>query len=181
MWDEQTHQSFLKMIRSHWRGGHLGLFEDRGSPHTAEDSMELAKDLQLGIRFLPTATPKLNAMDHLWRHVKRDALGDRATESIDQSADSACQYILQLRRRQRLQKAGGVIRQLLVNKLICCERIFCSLLKVATSLDNSASPAAESSSRSNACLLIRQWPATFSPGIRPLSNSVYNSPTVTCR
>ncbi len=106
VWDEQTHQYFLQMIHSHWRGWHIVLFEDRGSPHTAEDSIELAKDLKLGIRFLPTATPKLNAMDHRWRHVKRDALGDRATESIDQSADYACQYILQMSPRQRLQKVG---------------------------------------------------------------------------
>lgn len=106
VWDEVTHQYFLEMIRSHWRGWHMVLFEDRGSPHTAEDSVELAKELKMEIRFLPTATPKLNAMDHLWRQVKGRALADRATESIDRSADQACQYILQMSPRQRLQKAG---------------------------------------------------------------------------
>lgn len=106
VWDAQTHQYFLEMIRSHWRGWHIVLFEDRGSPHTAEDSIELAKDLKLELRFLPTATPKLNAMDHLWRDVKGRALANRATVSIDQSADQACQHILQMSPRQRLQKAG---------------------------------------------------------------------------
>jgi hypothetical protein len=33
-WVRETHQAFLSMIRSHGRGGHIVLFEDRGSPHT---------------------------------------------------------------------------------------------------------------------------------------------------
>jgi transposase len=106
VWNEQTHQYFLKMIRSHWRGWHIVLFEDRGSPHTAEDSRELAADLGIQIRLLPRATPELNAMDHLWRQVKRWALSDRPTQSIDKSADDACRYILEMSPRERLQKAG---------------------------------------------------------------------------
>ena len=45
-------------------------------------------------------------MDHLWRHTKREALGDRETETIDQSALDACQYIIELSRHDRLRKAG---------------------------------------------------------------------------
>jgi hypothetical protein len=105
-WDQQTHQGFLRMIRSHWRGWHIVLFEDRGSPHTAQDSRQLARDLGLQIRLLPRAAAELNAMDQLWRHVKGQALADRPTLSIDQSADAACQYILQLSPQERLRKAG---------------------------------------------------------------------------
>jgi transposase len=106
VWNEQTHQFFLEMIKRHWRGWHIVLFEDRGSPHTAEDSLELAKELGIEIRLLPRATPELNAMDHLWRHVKRWALSDRPTQTIDQSADEACRYLLEMNPRERLQKAG---------------------------------------------------------------------------
>jgi len=70
VWDAQTHQCFLQMIRAHWRGRRIILFEDRGTPHTAEDSMALAKALGIQIRLLPRATPELNAMDHLFRFVK---------------------------------------------------------------------------------------------------------------
>ena len=35
-------------------------------------------------------------MDHLWRHTKREALGDRETVTIDGSALAACQYIIDL-------------------------------------------------------------------------------------
>jgi len=106
LWNEQTHQYFLEMIRRHWRGWQIVLFEDRGTPHTAEDSREMAKELNIEIRLLPRATPELNAMDHLWRHVKRWGLGDRPTRSIDESADQACRYILDLKPGERLQKAG---------------------------------------------------------------------------
>jgi hypothetical protein len=105
-WDQQTHQYFLTMVRSYWRGWHIVLFEDRGSPHTAEESLEMAAALHIELRFLPVATPELNAMDHLWRHVKGEGLANRATVSIDTSADAACQYLLGLSPHERLRKAG---------------------------------------------------------------------------
>lgn len=106
VWDALTHQFFLSMIRAHWRGWHIILFEDRGSPHIAEDTLEYAADLDLDVRLLPRATPKLNAMDHLWRFVKGRALADRPTRSIDESADAACSYIFQMSPEERLKKAG---------------------------------------------------------------------------
>lgn len=105
-WNQDTHQAFLLMIRSHWRGWRIILFEDRGSPHTAEESMELAASLGIEVRLLPRATPELNAMDHLWRAVKGRALANRPTRSIDDSADAACRHILEMSRRERLKKAG---------------------------------------------------------------------------
>jgi transposase len=105
-WNQDTHQAFLLMIRAHWRGWHIILFEDRGSPHTAEESTELAAWLGIEVRLLPRATPELNAMDHLWRAVKGRALADRPTRSIDDSADAACRHILEMSRRERLKKAG---------------------------------------------------------------------------
>ena len=80
--------------------------EDRGAPHTAEESLEVAAAWHIELRWLPVATPTLHAMDHLWRHVKGWELADRATVSIDTSADIACQYLLELSRRERLRKAG---------------------------------------------------------------------------
>jgi transposase len=105
-WVQETHQIFLTMIRSHWRGWHIVLFEDRGSPHVADASRHVAKELHIELRFLPKATPELNAMDHLWRHVKGRGLANRSTQSIDASADSACRYLLDLSRHERLRKAG---------------------------------------------------------------------------
>ena len=105
-WTQETHQDFLRMIRAHWRGWHSVLFEDRASQHTADASRDLADELEIQIRFLPRATPELNAMDHLWRHTRRYGLANRATQSVAQSAETACRYILDLHPRERLRKAG---------------------------------------------------------------------------
>lgn len=106
IWNEHTHQFFLGMVRARWRGWRIILFEDRGTPHTAEESLETAADLGIELRFLPRATPELNAMDHLWRFVKGRALADRLTRSVDESAGAACQYLLAMKPKERLKKAG---------------------------------------------------------------------------
>nr|WP_276571898.1 transposase [Desulfonema magnum] len=110
IWDEHTHRYFMKMLRSHWRGWHIILFEDHGTPHTEEDTLMLADELKIEIRLLPTATPKMNAMGHLWKSVKRRALANRPTENIDISADDACHHIIGMSRHQRL-KAAGVLSE----------------------------------------------------------------------
>jgi hypothetical protein len=106
VWDALTHQYFLEMIRAHWRSWNIILFEDRGSPHMAEDSLELAVSLGIQVRLLPVACPKLNAMDHIFRFVKGQALANRPTISIDDSAQAACDYLYALSRHERLRKAG---------------------------------------------------------------------------
>jgi transposase len=105
-WVQETPQAFLTMLRSPWRGWHIVVCEDRGSPHTAEASRELANHLHLEVRCLPIATPELDAMDHLWRHVKGRGLANRPTPSIDASADRACRYLLAMSRQERLRQAG---------------------------------------------------------------------------
>lgn len=89
-WNQQTHQTFLQMIRAHWRGWHIVLFEDRGSPHTARASQALAAELDIPLRFLPRATPELNAMDHLWRHTKRDGLASHPPPPMSGTATGWC-------------------------------------------------------------------------------------------
>jgi DDE superfamily endonuclease len=105
-WVNETSQAFLAMVRSHWRGWNPVLFEDRASQHTSPSSLALAEELAIEIRLLPRATPELNAMDHLWRHAKRQAVGDRPTVTVADSALDVCQYIIDLSPRERLRQAG---------------------------------------------------------------------------
>jgi hypothetical protein len=77
-WNQEEVQVFLLMICKLWRGQHIVLFLDRGSPHTAETTVDLADELHIEVRWLPTACPKLNPMDHLWRHRKNDVLPNEA-------------------------------------------------------------------------------------------------------
>jgi hypothetical protein len=105
-WTQEEHQDFLSAVRSHGRGWNLVLFEDRASPHTAPDSLDWAESLGIEVRLLPKATPELNAMDHLWKHAKREALGSRATATVETSALAVCRYIISRKPRDRLRQAG---------------------------------------------------------------------------
>jgi transposase len=105
-WTQEEHQDFLSVIRSRWRGWQIVLFEDRAGQHTAPDSLAWAESLAVEVRFLPKATPELNAMDHLWRQAKRETLGSRATLTVERSALAVCRYIGDLSSRDRLRQAG---------------------------------------------------------------------------
>jgi transposase len=105
-WTNETHWAFLRLVRSRWRGWNPVLFEDRASQHKSPSSLALAEGLGVEVRLLPRATPELNAMDHIWRHAKKQAVGNRPTTSIEQSALAACQYVVALSPRERLRKAG---------------------------------------------------------------------------
>lgn len=105
-WNQWTHQEYLRRVRAYWRGWHIVLYEDRASQHTAPRSLALAQNLGIEVRLLPRATPELNAMDHLWRHSKQAALGNRPTQSVDESVLAVCCYLLDLSPRERLQQAG---------------------------------------------------------------------------
>jgi len=105
-WTQREHQHFLNVIRGHWRGWNVVLFEDRATQHTCPGSRWMAGVCAIELRLLPRATPELNAMDHLWRHTKGTVLADRPTDSIDRSAQAACDYILGLSPKERLRKAG---------------------------------------------------------------------------
>jgi len=105
-WDQAQFRHLLGMIRGTWRGWHIVLFLDRGSPHTAKRSQSEARRLGIELRWLPTASPELNPMDHLWRHVKGEVLANEPTPNVAASAQRAREYILNLTPSQRLRKAG---------------------------------------------------------------------------
>lgn len=44
-WTAATHQAFWRQVRQAWRGWHIVLLVDRGSPHTAKASRALANTL----------------------------------------------------------------------------------------------------------------------------------------
>jgi transposase len=105
-WNQVIHREFLSQVRTRWRGWNIVLFEDRANQHTAPQSLLWARCLGIQIRLLPPATPELNAMDTLWKQVKRAVLSDRPTNSLDQSAQNACNHILTMRPQDRLRQAG---------------------------------------------------------------------------
>jgi hypothetical protein len=104
-WAAFDFQEHLRLIRSNWRGWNIVLFLDRDSSHTAEESELFADDLDIELRSLPVACPKLNPMDHLWRHVKGAPLAN-APKSLDYRVEFAYNYLQDMGAYDWMSKAG---------------------------------------------------------------------------
>ena len=104
--NQEEVQSHLRMMRSLWRGWNMVLFLDRASSHTAEESVCLAHDLGIALRWLPVACPKLNPMDHLWRHIKGDVLSNSPSKSLDESVCQVYEYLQDIGSTGWMRKAG---------------------------------------------------------------------------
>jgi DDE superfamily endonuclease len=100
------YQAFLEEIHWHYRGWHVVLLLDEDSSHTAGRSQDLAAELKMELLWLPTRSPHLNPMDHLWRHGKQVMLANHQYDSIDTQAEDLVAYLMGLSPLEALTKAG---------------------------------------------------------------------------
>jgi transposase len=105
-YNQETFHTILKLIRRRWRGWHILLFLDKISAQRARSSQGLAKDLKIRLRWLPTACPELNPVDHLRRHLKNDILANEPLPNLKAPLKHACAYLNSLSPHERLCKAG---------------------------------------------------------------------------
>lgn len=106
LYDQDTFQWVLHLIRRYWRGWQIVLFLDRHSAQWARASRRLARALGIELRWLPSACPELNPVDHLWRHLKKDILANEPLPNLDATLKRAWLYLAVLSPRERLKKAG---------------------------------------------------------------------------
>ena len=100
-------QAFLLALRKAYRrAGTIWLLADRASGHTAAATLALAKELRIEFVWLPRQWPELNAMDQLWKELKRNVAANRQAASIDGLADRASQWVLDLTPAQARRKSG---------------------------------------------------------------------------
>ena len=101
-------QAFLRCLRAEcYRAGQpIWLLLERATCHTAAASLALAARLDITLLWLPRQCSELNAMDHLWRHLKKDLAANRQRPDIDALAAQAETWTLGLSAQQTLRKAG---------------------------------------------------------------------------
>ena len=99
-------QAFLQLIHDRYRGWPVWLLLDEDSSHTAHASIGLARELRIGLIWLPKRCPELNAMDHLWGHAKDEVCANSQASSIDHLVDSFVRYIQSLSPEEARKKAG---------------------------------------------------------------------------
>ena len=99
-------QAFLRLLRRRYPGRALWLVLDKADCHTAARSQVLAAELGVGLLWLPKQWSELNAMDHLWKELKRNISANRQYAAIDEHAEWAERWVLGLTPRQARKKAG---------------------------------------------------------------------------
>jgi transposase InsO family protein len=109
-WPSETSpgaRAFLTEIRRRYRSvPTIWLLLDQGPAHTAAPTRRLAAELGIELVWLPRQWPELNAMDQLWRELKRLVAANRQAASIEDLAQQAEDWVLGLRPQEALQKAG---------------------------------------------------------------------------
>lgn len=103
---QEQFQAFLRLLRGRHRGRPLVLLLDDASCHTAARTRRLAAGLKIDLVPLPKQWSELNAMDHLWRDLKRLIAANRQYATADQLAEWAERWVHGLTPRAALRKAG---------------------------------------------------------------------------
>jgi transposase len=103
---QEDFQAFLRHLRRHYPGRPLWLLLDRAPCHEALKSQQLAARLGVELLWLPKQCSELNAVDQLWKELKRLIAANRQFRTIDEGADYAEHWLLDLTPRQALRKAG---------------------------------------------------------------------------
>lgn len=117
-------QAFLHLLRRRYRSRPIWLLLDKGGLHTAHRSQVVAEDLGIKLIWLPKQCPELNAMDHLWRSVKKDISANHQFPSIEQHACCTEEYVMKLSNRQALSRAGILSKNFWLRMYRC--KNFCS-------------------------------------------------------
>jgi transposase len=104
--NQQGFQTLLWAVRRRYKALPVYMLLDGFSAHRAKATIRLASQLSITLIELPKQCPELNAVDHLWRHVKADISANCQYPSIDNHAKAALQYVKDLSPKQRLTKAA---------------------------------------------------------------------------
>lgn len=99
-------QEFLRHLRRCYGGRELWVVLDSASCHIATQSQAVAAQLDIKLLWLPVRCAELNAMDHLWRHLKGQLAANRQFASVDELAERAAQWVLSLPPQEARRKAG---------------------------------------------------------------------------
>lgn len=101
-----TERTLRCRMRRCYGGRELWLVLDSASCHVATQSQALAARLGIKLLWLPVRCAELNAMDHLWRHLKGRLVANRQFATVDELAERAAQWVFNLSPAEARRKAG---------------------------------------------------------------------------
>ena len=112
-------RAFLSELRRRYRrAGTIWLLVDRASAHTGHQTQALASALGIRMLWLPKQAPELNAMDQLWRELKRLIAANRQAKTINVLAADAASWVRGLTPPQARRKASMSSKRFWLRKLL---------------------------------------------------------------
>lgn len=98
--------AFLEWLRARYQSTPVALLLDKAPCHDGQQSVRVAKELDVRLLWLPKQCSELNAMDQLWRELKRLIAANRQFPDVDNLAETAHDWIMDLTPTQARRKAG---------------------------------------------------------------------------
>jgi hypothetical protein len=91
---------------------------DEDSSHIAGSSQRLAETWNMEFLWLPYRSPKLNPMDHFWRHGKEVISSNHQYPSIEEHVKRFIRYLAAMPPRQALVKAGALSKRFWLKRYV---------------------------------------------------------------
>jgi transposase len=104
-------QEILRVIRVEYREQKVAVLLDKASRHTADESEDLAAQLDIELIWLPSRCINVNPMDRLWECGKDNICANRQHHSMETQTELFVNYLLSLSPREALRKAGILSKQ----------------------------------------------------------------------
>jgi transposase len=103
---QEDFQEFLRLVRRRYGNRPVWVLLDEAPCHKAKRSLALAAQLGIHFIFLPKQCSELNAMDQLWKELKREISANYQFAHIARHVKQAEEWLLSLSKREALRKAG---------------------------------------------------------------------------
>jgi len=103
---QENFQTLLREVRRRYKKRAVYMLLDEAPCHIAGKSEALAAQLDIHFIWLPKQCSELNAMDQLWKELKRSVSANHQYASIEEHAAQAEGWLLTLTDKAALRKAG---------------------------------------------------------------------------
>lgn len=116
---QEHFQEFLRVLRRRYRHRPIWMLLDEAPCHIAARSQALARQLDIHLVWLPKQCSELNAMDQLWKEMKGKISANFQFPSIEEHADQAEKWLLDLSAREALRKGGVLSKNYWLQAFLC--------------------------------------------------------------
>jgi hypothetical protein len=103
---QASFQALLREVRHRYQHRPVWMLLDQAKCHTAVRSQAVADALDIHLVWLPKQCWELNSMDQFWKELKGNISANYQYASIEEHADYAEKWLLSLRNKEALRKAG---------------------------------------------------------------------------